>query len=169
MKLIEALKQIKALEVKASDLKKKISTFCADMTLETPTYPDQKAQVDSWLQAVRDTVFEIERLYVAIQRTNLATNITIEVGSKSVTKSIAAWIVRRRKLVVCERESWAVLSDKGMKEAVGQNSSGGVMEIKIRRYYEPALRDRMIAELTEEPTLIAGRLEIANATTDLLE
>ena len=38
---------------------------------------------------------EIARLRVAITRTNLATSVTIELGGKPVTKTLAEWIQRR--------------------------------------------------------------------------
>ena len=39
------MKQIKELQIKAEDLRKKVRTYCADQTHETPVYPNQK---DNW-------------------------------------------------------------------------------------------------------------------------
>ena len=41
MKIIEALKSVKELQVKADDLRKKIAAHSAHVTIETPVYPDQ--------------------------------------------------------------------------------------------------------------------------------
>ena len=92
MKLIEAMKQIKDLQRKAEDLRKKIAVHCVDMSYETAVYPDQRAQVGSWLQAHGDIVKEILRLRVAIQRTNLATPVTgpRRVGSRAAGSGIYA-------------------------------------------------------------------------------
>src|SRR6267154_3329727 len=98
MKLIQAMKQLKDLAIKAEDLRGKVAKFCADLTMETPTYPDQRKQVSDWLQSHGDILKETLRLRVAIQRTNLATPVTIELDGKQVTKCIAEWIHRRREI-----------------------------------------------------------------------
>jgi hypothetical protein len=144
VKLIEAMKKLKDLNVKAEDLRKKVALNCADLSLETPLYgADQKATVDGWIQAHSDLLQEILRLRVAIQRTNLATPVTIELGGKQVSKSIAEWIHRRRDLAKLDMGMWATLGDRGLKEQNVQTSPGGpVTEVRIRRYYDPALRDK---------------------------
>ncbi len=172
MKLIEAMKQIKSLAVKAEDLRKKIAQYCADMDFETPTYgtaDEQRETVRGWIQAHSDVLKETMRLRVGIQRTNLATQVTISLGDKSVTKSIAEWIHRRRDLATLELQSWQALTDRNLREGVASNSTGGTREVKIRRYYTPAERDKNLELYRSEPTTIDGTLEVINAVTDLIE
>lgn len=169
MKLIEALKQIKELQRKASDLRDMIKRHCAISSLETPLYDNQKKKVESWLQSHRDLMKEILRLRIAVQRTNLQTDVTIELGGKQVTKSIAEWIHRRRDLAASDLMAWKVLSDRGIKEGQGSGPGGNVIEIKVIRYYDPETRDSMVQLFDSEPVLIDGKLEIANAVTDLVE
>lgn len=170
MKIIQAMKQLKDLAIKAEDLRGKVSTFCADLTIETPTYADQTRQVAEWIQAHSDILKEVLRLRTAIQRTNLATLVTIEVGGKQVTKLIAEWIHRRRDLAGHEMAMWAKLSDRGLKEQNVQTSPGGtVTEVRIRRYYNPAVKDQNVALYRSEPSVIDATLEVVNATTDLIE
>lgn len=168
MKIIEALKQLKDLDVKAKELRTKIQEHSAYTSLETPRYPDQKAQVTSWLQAHRDVLFEIETLGYRLQKTNILTQVTIAVGGKDVTKSILQWISRRTKLAELERQSWAILTDRNIKEG-NFESSAGTMEMKIIRAFDPKERDEKVEALRAEPALINAALEIVNATTDLLE
>ena len=170
MKLIQAMKKLKDLNSKAADLRAKVGQFCADLTLETPTYPDQRSKVSEWIQSHGDVLKEIARLRVAIQHTNLATSVTIELGGRSVTKSIAEWIHRRRDLAKLEQEIWAKLGDRGLKEQNVQTTPGGpVTEIRIRRYFDPQERDRNLELYRSEPSVIDGALEVVNATTDLIE
>src|ERR1700688_3580412 len=98
MKLIQAMKKIKDLATKAEDLRKKVTNHSADLTIETPQYPDQRRQVAEWVQAHGDILKEILHLRFCIQKTNIATPVSIELGGKHVTKSIAEWIHRRRDL-----------------------------------------------------------------------
>lgn len=169
MKLIEGMKKLKDLNVKAEDLRKKVALNCADLTLETPLYgADQKATVDGWIQAHSDILQEILKLRVAIQRTNLATPVTIELGGKQVTKSIAEWIHRRRDLAKLDEAMWATLGDRNLKEQNIQTAPGGpVTEVRIRRYYDPALRDAKRELYRSEPHVIDATLEVANAVTEL--
>lgn len=170
MKIIEAMKQIKSLQAKATDLRMKVAQYCADLTIESPLYPDTRLRVTEWLQSHHDVLKEILRLRIAIQRTNLATMVSIEIDSKTVTKSIAEWVHRRRDLAKLEQEAWAKLGDRGLKEQNVQTSPGGlVTEIRIRRYFDPQERDRNIDVYRREPTVIDGTLEVTNAVTDLIE
>lgn len=169
MKLIEALKLQKDLARKVEDLTQKVGKHCADMDFETPVYQDQKAQVEEWLQAISDCMKEILRLRVAVQRTNLATQVSIELGGKTVTKSIAEWVHRRRDLAKAEQRVWEILGDRGLREGTVKQSSGETREIRIRRYYDPKVRDAKVEMFTQEPMLVDARLEIVNATTDLVE
>lgn len=169
MKLIEAMKKLKDLNIKAEDLRKKVSLNCADLSLETPLYgADQKATVDGWIQGHSDLLTEILKLRVAIQRTNIGTPVTIEIGGKQITKSIAEWIHRRRDLAKLEMDMWAKLGDRGLKEQNVQTSPGGpVTEIRVRRYYDPKERDMKLELYRSEPSTIDATLEVVNATTEL--
>lgn len=172
MKIIEAMKTLKALNVKVTDLRAKIAAHSADLEHESPVYGSVEAQsnqIKEWLQSTFDTAQEIARLRVAIQRTNLATDVTIELGGKQVTKSIAEWIHRRRDLAMMDMQAWASLTDRGLKDAQMKTSSGELMPIKVRRYFDPARRDTMVALFRDEPGKIDGTLEVVNAVTDLIE
>lgn len=169
MKIIEALKKTKDLERKAEDIIDKIKSHSAVSSIQTPEYADQRKQVKEWLQAHGDILKEIERLRIAIQRTNIETSVTIEIGEKNVTKSIAAWIHRRRDLASKQRSAWMVLTDRGIQEGIGKSPSGDPLDIKIIRFYDPEERDKKVEIYTSEPSIIDSRLEIVNAVTDLIE
>jgi hypothetical protein len=176
MKLIEAMKQVKDLQRKADDLKDKVKQHCADYEHETPPYgKDQRATINGWLDAHRDVVKEILRLRLAIQKTNMGTDVTIKLGEENVTKTIAAWILRRGQgremggLAHEELKMWSCLTDRGLKEDKLLQSSGQILEKKIRRYFDPAQKDRMRELFTAEPMAIDSALEVTNAVTDLIE
>jgi len=169
MKIIEALKAIKDLKRKAEDLRNKVKDNCALSTLDTPKYPDQKRQVSEWMQAHSDILKEISRLKIALQKTNIATTVTIELGGKQVIKTVAEWVLRRRELAKEDLSMWSVLSDRGIKEGMGTAPGGQPLEIRVVRFYEPAERDQMKELYSAEPSIIDGRLEVVNAITDLIE
>jgi hypothetical protein len=139
------------------------------MSFETPLYPDTKRQIKEWLQAHGDILKEILRLRVAIQRTNINTEVGIELNGKEVKKTIAEWIHRRRDLAGMELEAWKKLTDRNLKEGTMKQSTGELLEMRISRFYDPVERDKRIEEMTSEPMTIDARLEIVNAVTDLME
>lgn len=169
MKIIEAMKKLKHLQEKTADLRAKVAQYCADLDFETPMYPDQRGQIEEWMQSHFDSVQEIARLRVAIQKTNLATSVTIELGGKQVTKTIAEWIHRRKDLAKLDLDAWAKLTDRNLKEGVAQTTTGGTRDVKIRRYFDPRQRDEKMGLYKQEPSVIDGHLEVVNAITDLLE
>lgn len=169
MKLIEALKQSKDLLKKADDIKAKVALYCAYPSLENPVYPDQPEQVRQWIQAYEDILKEILRLRIGVQKTNIQTNVTIELGGKQVTKTIAEWIHRRRDLAEKNQQIWGCISDRGLKEGQFKTSAGELVSVKIVRCYEPKQRDEKIDLYNGEPSLIDQKLEIVNAVTDMIE
>jgi hypothetical protein len=170
MKIIEAMKKVKHLQEKCADLQAKVALYHADLSHETPVYPDQRAQISEWIQSHFDSVQEIGRLRTAIQRTNIATQVTIEFTAKvSATKSIAEWVHRRRDLAKLDLAIWSKLNDKSLREGAMQGTGGNITPVTIRRYYDPRQRDDFMALYQMEPGLIDSRLEVVNATTDLVD
>lgn len=171
MKLIEAMKLIKELQIKAEDLRKKVKDYCADFDFETPMYPDQRRQVSEWIQSHGDVLKEILGLRLGIQRTNIATTVEMEIGGKRISKSIAEWIHRRRDLAGSELTMWQGLTDRGLKEgqSIPATTPGGTpVPVKIRRYYDPTERDSKIEIFRAEPGIIDRTLEVVNAITDVV-
>jgi hypothetical protein len=170
MKIIEAMKRVKANKEKIGDLQKKIQAHSAHLSHETPLYEDTKAKIVEWAQSCEDCAQENVRLLVAIQRTNLATSVDIRLGEKIVTKTISEWVWRRREYHQLDFATWASMGDRGLKESQTVGTSVGVpMEIKIVRNYDVELRDKRMAMYKGEAHEIDAALEVVNAVTDLIE
>lgn len=169
MKIIEGLKQIKDLQKKAEDLRDLVKDHCARSSLESDKYPEQQKKVAGWIQSHSDILKEILHLRYIIQKTNLQTDVTIELGGKTVTKTIAEWIHRRRDLAKEELKMWECLTDRGIQEGQGRGPTGDPIEIKIVRFYDPSERDSKRELYQSEPLMIDSKLEVINAITDLEE
>jgi hypothetical protein len=171
MKIIEAMKKCKDMMRKAEDYRSKIALNAAHLSFETPTYGEkQREQIAEWVQGHEGLMQEILKLRVAIQRTNLATDVPIEINGKTVIKTIAEWIHRRRDLAKLDQQAWAALSDRNLQEGKAKNSQGGPdFDITVVRYYDPAQRDAKVELYRSEPMIIDGTLEVINAVTDLVE
>ncbi len=172
MKIIEALKEVKRLEVKITDLTAKIRKYSADVDFEQPYYgtvETQKEMLASWLQSVHDTLKEATRLRLAIQETNLATVTQITLGGIPVLHSISEWIIRRRLYAEMELAPWNAMTMREVKEGKVKTSTGDQITVKARYYFDPIKRDKMVTMFKEEPGIIDSTLEVVNATTDLIE
>lgn len=168
MKIIEAMKRIKILTEKVTDLRAKIAQHCANMDIEKPVYLDPAKQIAEWQQSIHDTLKEILSLRVSIQITNLVTPVTIELGGEQVTKPIAAWIHRRRDLSQLEMNMWQALTDRNLKDGEIRSSTGGENRtVHVVRHFDPRQRDANVELFRSEPALIDATLEIINATTEL--
>lgn len=169
MKIIEAMKKVKQNKEKIADLQNKISLVCANLSHETPLYgAETGTKVRDWLQSCQDLSQENVKLLCSIARTNLATSVTIELGGKSVTKTIAEWVWRRREYAKLDLLTFSKLTDRGLKEGQGNTSTGVPFEVKIVRHYDPSQRDAAMAMYQAEPHQIDATLEVVNATTDLV-
>lgn len=170
MKIIEAMKRVKMNKAKIADLQAKVGQHCANLNFETPMYgAETGAKISEWLQSASDLTQENVRLLTAIARTNLATSVTIELGGKHVTKSIAEWVWRRREYAKLDELTWSKLTDRGLREGTGTNSTGLQIEVKITRHFSPELRDAKLESFRSEPSMIDASLEVVNAVTELLE
>lgn len=170
MKVIQALKAVKGNKEKIADLQLRIKNCCSNLSHETPVYGvETAAKIQEWLQSCQDTAKENVRLLTAIQKTNLQTEVTIELGGKQVTKTIAEWVWRRREYAALDVATWSTLTDRGLKEGMLQSSTGTPTQVSIVRHFDPLRRDEAIALYRSEGRLIDGALEVTNAITDLVE
>lgn len=170
MKIIEAMKRVKANEIKVDDLQKKIAQYCANLSTETPLYGESsKAKITEWAQSCEDISQENIRLLCAIQKTNLQTSVTIEIGGKTVTKNIAEWVWRRRKYALLDLKTYGQMTDRNLKEGIAMSTTGDKVEVKIVRNFDVLVRDQKMEMYRTEPHTIDAALEVVNATTELIE
>jgi len=169
LKIIEAMKRVKSNKEKISDLQIRISEVSAHLDFETPKYGGETpVRIHEWAQGCHSTIQENIRLLTAIARTNLATSATITLGDRTVTKTLAEWIWRRREYAALDLITWQKMTDRNLKEGNIQTSTGP-MQVRLVRNYNPEQRDRKIAEYKNEAHEIDSTLEVINAVTDLIE
>lgn len=173
MKIIEAMKKVKANKEAIRDLQNKIAMNSACLSVETNQYGDQVAvtqRIREWAQGCHDRTLENVRLLTAIAKTNMETMVSITIGGHTVTQSIARWIWRRREYAALDLLTWKSMNDRNLKEGMVTMSPGSPpTKVEIVRHYDPNIRDAKIAQFTNEAHEIDGALEVVNAVTDLIE
>lgn len=170
MKIIEALKKIKANRVKIGDLQALISKYAAHMESGTTSlaYKEPAKAIDEWTQSIFSLSQDNAILLSRIQKTNLLVMVPVEIDGKIVTKNISEWVYRRREGV--DQEFGAYLSMTTRLTATATKDKDGNMNVdKVVHNYDQASRDRKMSILKEEKSLIDSALEIVNATTDLVD
>lgn len=168
MKIIEAMKKVKANREKIADLQRKIRDNSAHLSHETPAYENPKRKIADWAQSCRDLTQECITLLTAISRTNLATPVTIELEGRKVTKTIAEWIWRRREFAAIDATTFQAMTDRNLRPGHIDTSTGGKFEVHVVRNYDIEFRDACIAEFTAEQHEIDAALEVVNAVTDII-
>lgn len=170
MKVVEALKKIKANRKKITDLNSKIACIASHMENEADSlaYKNPADKVKEFVQSAFDTQRENSKLLSRVQKTNLNTLVTVELGGVQVTKTVAEWVYRRREGVDHEIETYRNMRTN-MKPGAIQKPDGTIIVNNVIRNYDEEQRDKRMAILQEEKSLIDAALEITNAVTDLIE
>ena len=78
-------------------------------------------------------------------------------------------MIRRTELSGYDRKAWSGLTDRNICEGFETNSANEKVQVSIVRCYEPKERDNKVGMYDEEPNLINSKMEVINATTDLME
>ena len=170
MKIIEAMKRLKVILKRMQDNTQQIAVYSSILSTEKPAFgseEDQKKKVSSLVQANNDLMGEYLKLKQQIERTNLAT--TLSLGDKAWT--ISELLVIKRVLATVMVNTYNAMSiaaaDARAKSGFGKTAEGA-MPLPVRMYSEE-FRNNGIARWQELYSAIDARLEVINATTDLVE
>lgn len=167
MKIIEALKKIKLNEKKIEQVTLLMNKFSAKMENENFPYDKEPIQqMQDWKQSIMSLLRDNEDLLLRIFKTNLNTQVSIELPSGTVTKSISAWMIERDRSTKLVSRMSQTYTDNGLKPKTVEED-GVLKVIQVELAYNPESVDKLRADLLEVPSLIDSALEIVNATTEL--
>ncbi len=170
MKIVEGLKKVKMNRKRIDQLHLKVHELFAHMeTDEKPHgYDNPKATLEGWVQTIHDLQKDNATILAAVQRTNLETEVTVEVvEGKPVTKTIHDWLYRRREGVDFDYRTFYNMRTN-LKPITERNDAGDLKVINVVYNFPVEKRDELLATYSEEKVKIDSALEIANATTDLV-
>lgn len=170
--IIEAMKRIKDLMRKCEDLRGMVKKHSAHLSIDNPEYTEPEKKIKKWVDQHHDYLKEIMQLKARISKTNIHTKVKIEIGGNVIEHTITEWIKRRDQLAELDDAMYRCLTDAGLEEGKFKPrklDDDKEIEVKIIRNYDPEHRDKKRDEYQSEPLLIDSRLEVINATTELLE
>jgi len=141
------------------------------------TKDEHQAHINAQLQSVNDMVKEIENISLRITKTNMETMVTLTLGETKVTKSIAAWILRRRELARIQSTTYQMLGKNESRVQPQNYTKSGheptddnpIQVANPLKFFNRKERDDKVALYADEPIEINSKLEVVNATTSLLQ
>jgi hypothetical protein len=169
VKIIEAMKRLKVILKRIQDNTQQIGVYSSILSTEKPAFEsetEQKKKVSGLVQANTDLMEEYLRLKRAIEATNL--KVTVEIAGRSWV--ISDLLVIKRVLAQPMVNTYNAMStasaDQRAMQGFGKTAEGAMPQA-IRMYDETA-RLKGISEWQEIYSAIDARLEVVNATTDLV-
>lgn len=167
MKLVEAMKELKLIEKKMLKNNNSIEKYSSQPSNERPYFSsesEQRKELKSLIQANKDLLDNYLSLKKKIEKTNLEVETEID-GNKY---SISELLVLKRRLAKIMIESFNSMNDKNAKGNL--HSMRGVdNSIKIERFYDEKEKNEGLRKWQDFYDNIDSRLEVINATTDLVE
>ena len=168
MKIIEGMKELKLIEKKMMANCQKIEQYSSTVSTERPFFENEKTQTKEVEQLVQanldlgDRYLQIKRL---IERTNL--EITAEFDGKTYT--LSDLLVIKRRMGERMMDTYKSLSSKyaDARLKLAPKDADGKLGVVVRLYDERK-RNTEISKLLDFMSNIDARLEVINATTDLV-
>lgn len=144
-----------------------IQKYCAKLETEKPDFgtdEDQRKEVACLLQANKDLMQEYLALKWQIEKTNLETSVSIN-GN---TYTISEMLVIKRKLGKHMVDTFKALSKTHAQHRLSYHRTGDGNIPAIVQYYKEDERNKSILKWQNLVDEIDSRLEVINATTELV-
>ena len=167
MKIVEAMKELKLTEKKMIKNNNSIQKYSSQPSNERPYFQDeatQKKEVKNLLQSNKDLLSNYLALKKKIEKTNLETTIEMD----GVKYTISDLLVLKRRLAKIMIDSFDSMNDKSAKQSL-MSMRGTDSSIKIERFYDERERMEGLSKWQDFYDNIDSRLEVVNATTDIIE
>jgi len=167
--LIEGMKELRLILKKMQGNNTRVTEYASLVSTEKPYFDskvDQKNKIKALIQANMDLLQRYLDVKKAIERTNLRTIITI--GNKQ--HSVSELLVLKRVLGKYALDTYNSLNDTQARAKMDafRRSASPDREILIERMYEEEEKHQALRYWQEFLSDLDGRLEVVNATTELI-
>ena len=172
LKLIEGMKKLKILEKHIDRNTERIQMYSSSPSNEKPTFGDEKEQrkqVAELIQSNQDLLFEYLHLKQRVDMTNLST--TVAIGKRKF--QLIDLLVLRRGLAKRMGKTYLALSTDYADRRLSQMQRNialqpGEKAPHALRYYDEKDKFENLQDWQTLQDEIEQRLEVINATTDLV-
>lgn len=170
MKIIEALKKLKLIEKKMASNIENIAMYSSTVSTERPFFGTEDAQrkeVDKLIQSNTDLVKEYLRTKEMVEYTNLKIKVPFR-GNQEY--SLSELLALKRKVGDALINTYQALSTRYADQRMARAPKD--LEGKpaqVARLYDEGRKNEALLDLMTFMSDIESRLEVINATTDLIE
>ena len=168
MKIIEGMKRLRVIEKRMESQERAITEYSSKLSTEMPrfrTKEDQAKEVASLIQSNNDLCAEYLKTKRSIEYTNL--KVTVELQGKSYC--ISDLLVIKRKLSKMMVATYRSLNDCMAQSRLRNAPKFDGETPKVEVLYDEREKLENIRKWQDLEDAIDSRLEVVNATTDLVE
>ena len=168
MKIIEGMKRLRVIEKRMESQRNAVTEYASKLSTEMPrfqTKEDQAKEVASLIQSNNDLCAEYLRIKRSIEYTNL--KVTVELQKKEY--SISDLLVIKRKLADRMVATYRALNDTAARDRLRNAPKFDGETPKVEILYDERTKLDNIRKWQDLADIIDSRLEVINATTDLIE
>ena len=168
MKIIEGMKRLRVIEKRMESQRNAVTEYASKLSTEMPrfqTKEDQAKEVASLIQSNNDLCAEDLRIKRSIEYTNL--KVTVELQGKAY--SISDLLVVKRKLADRMVATYRALNDTVARDRLRNAPKFDGETPKVEILYDERTKLDNIRKWQDLADIIDSRLEVINATTDLIE
>ena len=168
MKIIEGMKRLRVIEKRMESQRNAVTEYASKLSTEMPrfqTKEDQAKEVASLIQSNNDLCAEYLRIKRSIEYTNL--KVTVELQGKAY--SISDLLVVKRKLADRMVATYRALNDTAARDRLRNAPKFDGETPKVEILYDERTKLDNIRKWQDLADIIDSRLEVINATTDLIE
>lgn len=168
MKIIEALKKLKVIEKRITSNAKDITAYASVLSNEKPAFgteEEQRREVSQLLQSSEDLGNE----YLDLKRKIEKTNLTVEVEMNGKKYSISDLLVIKRKLAKMMMDTYSALNTQNADHRLMYNKAGQGQMPTVVQLYDEAAKNKKLRSWQEMYDQVDSRLEVINATEDIVE
>jgi len=168
MKIVEGLKRLKVLEKRIVSNCSDITKYASILSTEKPAFESetmQKEEVRQLIQASEDLGAEYLKLKSQIERTNLQVSATIN----GKTHTLSEFLVIKRKLARMMQGVYNALNTNAAEGRMHTSRFGNDQKVNIVQLYDESSRNESLRAWQDLYEAVDSRLEVINATEDLVE
>ncbi len=168
MKIVEALKRLRVIEKRLTSHRESVTRYSSMVSTEKPLFETedrQRKEVISLIQSSKDLIEEYLKIGKQIKKSNL--QVIVEMGGRDYT--ISDLLVIKDKLAGLMVKAFSALNDSAGESRLRHSTSVEGKTPHVVRFYREEMRNEGLRVWQDLYDNISSRLEVVNATTDLIE
>lgn len=170
MKIIEALKEQKRIQAKINRNATQITQYSCKLSNEKPFFDSDEAQTAETYQLIQSNI-DLTNRYLWLKRCIDHTNLNSKHEIGGVSYSITDLLNMKRNGIAFILSTYNALTDSQVSRRLSsaRSTDSNAKQVQIERLYDERGKNEALLKWQELLDNIDSKLEVINATTDLME